>query len=380
MSGNASPGGGDRTAALAFVGGLLTAGSIAIAIFVFLGIRLGFSAIWEEAGLILTGSVLDMPSPLIEELAAMEAVIENAGNPTGAREHDTMLVRTDAELGWVLRPGVSVDAYQVRSADSVNLDPPVVYVRSGSSLSPALQAYLAKNTRVRYSYNIDADGFRRTLPEVEAARKILMVGDSGLFGVGVDDDATIASNLQQRVGSSYRVVNAGVAGYNGKGAFRAARKLSDQEPYALLVYVAHNNDFYKPRHISNPDRARRVMADFETLRGRFPEGIVVALISFLEHTGEDVLLSQGWRRRERVEAADRLRREFPALARAAGFAFVNWSDIVDEVRQRERTIFAPFSLYVDHAHLSPRATRLFAERIHALFPEAARLRAAAEGG
>jgi hypothetical protein len=356
---------------IAFVVGLLTAGSIATLIFVFIGIRLGFSALWEEAGVVLTGTVLDMPAPLIEELTAMGSVIANAGNPTGARPHDTMMVRTDAELDYVLRPGTSVDAYQMRSTDSVNIDPPVVYVRSGSKLSPELHAYLEKNTRVRYRYNIGADGFRRTLPEVEAARKILMVGDSGLFGVGVDDDATIASNLQQIVGSRYRVVNAGVPGYDGDCAFRAARRLSDQQDYALLIYVAHGNDFYEPRHISNPDKARGVLSNFETLRERFPEGIVVALITYLEHTSEDVLLSQGWRRRERIEAADRLRREFPGMTRAAGFPFVNWSDVVDEVRQRERTIFAPWSLYVDHAHLSPRATRLFAERIHALFPDAA---------
>jgi len=34
-------------------------------------------------------------------------------------------------------------------------------------------------------------------------------------------------------------------------------------------------------------------------------------------------------------------------------------------------------LYVDHAHLAPRATRLLAASIHARFPEAARLHAAA---
>jgi len=377
LSGKATPGGGDRTAAIAFIAGVLTAGAIAIAIGVSLGIHLGFSALLAEAGLAFGDSGLDLPAPLLEELVAIEAVVSNADNPTGAHEHDTMLVRPDPELGYVLRPGVSVDSYQMRSTDPMNLDPPVVHVRTGTPLSPELRAYLEKNSRVRYRYDIDADGFRRTLPDVEAERKILMVGDSGLFGVGVDDDATIASNLQQLVGSSYRVVNAGVAGYDGDVAFRTARKLSERGDYALLVYVAHNNDFYEPRHISNPDKARAVIARFETLRERFPEGIVVAYITFLEYNSEDVLLSQGWRPRERVDTADRLRRELPAIVRAAGFAFVDWSDLVDDVRRRERTIFAPWSLYVDHAHLAPRATRLLAASIHARFPEAARLHAAA---
>jgi hypothetical protein len=375
MNGDRRPEAAGRMLGVAFLGGLLTAGSIAIAFFLFLGFRIGFSTIWEKTGVALGGMVLDMPSDLIAELAAMDAVIGNAGNPTGAREHDTLLVKPDDELGYVLRPGVSVDGYQVRAADAVNLDPPVVYVKMGSSMSPELRGYLEANTRIRYTYNIDEDGFRRTLPVVDAQRKILMVGDSALFGVGVADDATIASYLQQRVGRSARVVNAGVGGYNGDQAFRVARKLSQRDDYAILVYVAHNNDFYEPRHISNPDKARRVIQSFASLRDRFPEGVVVALITFLQYTGEDVLLSQGWRR-ERVESADRLRREFPAITREAGFPFVNWSDIVDEVREREQTIFAPWSLYVDHAHLAPAAARLLAERIHALFPAAAR--AAAE--
>jgi len=91
---------------------------------------------------------------------------------------------------------------------------------------------------------------------------------------------------------------------------------------------------------------------------------------------EDIWVTQ--RVSRGIEAADRLRREFPAMAREAGFPFVDWTDLVNEIREREQTIFAPWSLYVDHAHLSPAAARLFAQRIHALFPEAARLRAPAQ--
>jgi hypothetical protein len=362
--GKTAPGeGGSRPVGIAFVGGALTAGVIALAFFVFLGIRVGFTTIWEKTGVSLTDMVLDMPSELVDELAAMGAVIENAGNPTGAREHDTIMVRPDDELGYALQPNASVDAYQIRAGDSVNLDPPVVYVKAGSEMSDALRAYLEERTRVRYTYNIDENGFRRTVPEVDAEEKILMVGDSGLFGVGVDDENTIASSLQRLVGDSYCVVNAGVAGYDGERAFEAARKLSETEDYEVLVYVAHNNDFYEPRHISNPAKARRVIASFESLKGRFPGGVVVALLTFLEYTGEVVLLSQGWRR-ERIEAVDRLRGEFPSMTERAGFSFVDWTDIVEEIRAQEKTIFAPWSLYVDHAHPAPRASRLLAERIY----------------
>jgi len=357
-----------RLIGLAFVGGVLTAGAIALLFFIFIGIRLGFQTIWEKTGISITSEVLDMPDDLLDELTAMHAVIGNAGNPTGAKKHDTIVTRPDPQLGWVLRPNVSVDGYQLQARDAVNLDPPVLYLISGTAMSDALRRYLAENARVSFTYNFDADGHRVTLPEVKADKKILMVGDSGLFGVGVGDEDTIASNLQRLVGRSYQVVNAGVGGYDGDQAFEVARMLSDRERFEILVYVGHHNDFYEPSHISNPEKARRVIEKFASLKQRFPGGIVVALLTYLEYTAADVLRSHGWER-DRIEAADRLRTEFPKITAAVGFPFVDWTDITEQVREQERTIFSPWALYVDHAHLSARGTRLFAERIYAAFPD-----------
>jgi lysophospholipase L1-like esterase len=354
---------------VAFLAGMLTAIAMAMAFFLFLGIRIGFSTIWEKTGVALTSMVLDMPDELVDEIAAMDAVIGNAGNPTGATKHDSLLVEPDAERVYVLRKGVSVEGYQIRSTEAMNLDPPVVYMRSGSELSEELRAYLEENTRVRYRYRIDDEGFRNTVPVVEAERTILMVGDSGIYGVGVDDENTIASRLQRLVGDTYRILNAGVAGYDGSQAFTVARQLSDANDYAMLIYVAHINDFYEPHHISNPDKARRVIDRFTTLRDRFPEGIIVAFLPYLQFTAEELLLTQGWSRK-RVDAAKSLLRELPAITREARFPYVGFEDIARDIRRREKTIFAPWALYTDHAHVSPRGAQLFAERIQAAFREA----------
>jgi hypothetical protein len=361
--------GGARFAAVAFIGGFLTASLIAVAFIVFLGVRIGFTTIWQKTGVALISMTLDMPSDLIDELAAMDGVIDNAGNPTGARKHDTILVRPHAEFEKVLRPGTSVDGFQIRAGDPVNLDPPVVHTPAGAAMSEALRAYLDANTRVHYTYNVDADGFRRTLPQVDADKKILMVGDSAAFGQGVDDADTVASGLQGLVGDSHRVVNAGVAGYDGEQAFLVARALSQEQAYEFLVYVAHNNDFVGEGKLLSSEMARDVISDFESLKGRFPGGMVVALFVALEYTAEDVLLSSyGWPH-ERVESLTRLRRDMAAITSEARFAFVDWGGIVEGIRAREKTIFAPWALYVDHAHLSPRGNRILAEEIYAAMLE-----------
>ena len=78
--------------------------------------------------------------------------------------------------------------------------------------------------------------------------------------------------------------------------------------------------------------------------------------------------SQGWVR-ERIESVDRLRSGLAAACERAGFPFVDWADSVAEIRAREKTIFAPWSLYVDHTHLAPRGTRLLAARIRGELPK-----------
>jgi lysophospholipase L1-like esterase len=365
------PDGDARFAAVAFTVGFATATVIAAACLAFVGHRIGFRALWDGAGLSRHHPALAMPDELVDELAAMDGVVDNAGNPTNVRRHDTIMVRPDDELEKALRPDVSVDGYQLRAADAYNLDPPVVYVRSGAPLSDALRSYLAANTRVRYTYRTDADGFRRTVPEVAAARHLLVVGDSAAFGVGVEDADTVASRLQQLFGSSIRVVNAGVPGYDGDQAFLTAKRLSGRSDYDALVYVAHNNDFSAPDKTFSSERAGAVLDRFATLRDRFPDGVVVALFVSLRYTAEDVLGSQGWSR-EQVESITRLRRSMAAEARAAGLGFVDWGDVAEAIRERERTIFAPWPLYVDRSHLSPRGLRLLAEEIYGVLARAIR--------
>jgi hypothetical protein len=64
-------------------------------------------------------------------------------------------------------------------------------------------------------------------PLVRAKRKILVVGDSVAFGVGVKDGETFSSHLQELMGNARKVVNAGVGGYDGFQAFQIADELSN---------------------------------------------------------------------------------------------------------------------------------------------------------
>jgi hypothetical protein len=346
----------------AFLAGVLTSSAIAVVFVAFLVITVGPTTVLQKIGISTTGMVLDITDDLIEDMKQIGAVVGNANNPTGARKHDTILVRPDDELGYVLRPNTSVSVHLLKARDPLNLDPPGVYFELGAEVPPRLRDYLNTQSRVELSYTVDEEGFRLTLPRVESHSKILMVGDSALFGVGVNDESTLASYLQGLVGDSYRVVNAGVGGYSGHQSFQVARKLGRKGGYDVLIYVAHHNDFHI-RHVASAEKADEIISEFRSLTDAFPGGIVIALVTYMEYTLHDVLLESGWRQK-RIDATDDVRRRLRDLTAEAGFVFVDWTEVANDHAEQERTIFSKFGLYVDHSHLSPRGNLLFAERIY----------------
>lgn len=65
----------------------------------------------------------------------------------------------------------------------------------------------------RQTYNFDATAARVTPPARVGADTYLFVGDSFVFGQGLADDETLASQLARLNGQSIRAVNLGVPGY-----------------------------------------------------------------------------------------------------------------------------------------------------------------------
>jgi hypothetical protein len=351
-----------RKEGTAFLAGALTAAVIFSLMLGYLVSRIGLSTTIRSAGIKYAGLVLDIPDRLVDELRHKGAVIGNASNPTGARPHDTFLVQSDPELGFRLRPNVQGVAYVLKPRGPINLDPPVVYLETRMELSAELQDYLEKRTQVRTSFNTGASGLRDTLPAVESDRKILMVGDSALFGTGVDDEDTIASQLQALVGDAYQVVNAGVGAYDGIQAFQTARRMVRNDDYDLLIYAAHLNDFFEARHIASSELVEEVIARFASLKDEFPRGVIVSLVTYLHYPARHTLLEQGWRR-ARIESTDDLRRNMPGIVAAAGFEFIDFTSTLEELVQRERSVLSPFGFYCDRAHLSRRGTRRLSQQM-----------------
>ena len=95
---------------------------------------LGWIELWRE--------ILELPEDLLVELTEMKAAIGGVGNPTGVVEHDTVLVKRDEELGWVLREGVSVAARVLRwKHRELRHKPPILYTDTSQKFSERLAQY-----------------------------------------------------------------------------------------------------------------------------------------------------------------------------------------------------------------------------------------------
>lgn len=119
---------------------------------------------------------------------------------------------------------------------------------------------------------INALGLRG--PDVErrkpqGVRRVLVFGDSFVFGVGVDEDHAFTSRLQARLDETsrggYEVVNMGVSGYSTDQEYLLFQELGARLAPDLVVLVATDNDFagnledfaygryYKPFFEPQPD-------------------------------------------------------------------------------------------------------------------------------
>jgi hypothetical protein len=97
------------------------------------------------------------------------------------------------------------------------------------------------------SVHTDADGNRLVLPQC-SGRRVVILGDSVAFGQGLDDDATLSSQLQKESCGRYQIRSLAVPGYsswNEYGAFRDYREPVDR---LILIYVP-NDITYENNHL-----------------------------------------------------------------------------------------------------------------------------------
>jgi lysophospholipase L1-like esterase len=134
----------------------------------------------------------------------------------------------------------------------------LLYVRGPDSELPYL---LRPGTSTQYfgvDVRVNAEGFRgpeqRADDGGDAARRVLLLGDSIVFGQGLPEEATLAPVLAARLhaadGGRWEVVNAGVPGYDGVAEARLLDRVAGTVRPADVVVGMSLNDTDPPARMN----------------------------------------------------------------------------------------------------------------------------------
>lgn len=167
------------------------------------------------------------------------------------------LLKTDDELLWELRAGVSLQ---------------------GAALDPALGR--------EWSVQTSPEGLRaRPLAELpEGERRIVALGGSGTFGWGVEEEQAWPARLEETLDEGAQVLNLGVPGYTIAQARRhLARRAEAVQPEVVILTVGDTESRRAPRTdltalkpgLSIP-RSHTLRLSRHALAGPWAEGLLFA--------------------------------------------------------------------------------------------------------
>lgn len=127
-------------------------------------------------------------------------------------------------------------------------------------MAPGQVAQVTQGPRDGHAFHVttNADGLRTAVPIERASgrRRIVLMGDSTVFGWGVDDGGTVADGAQAALGPDYEVLNAGQPGYSTTMiAWLFGEVVARYQPDLTVVFL--------PEHDNN----RVLVSDQEVLAG-----------------------------------------------------------------------------------------------------------------
>lgn len=270
-------------------------------------------------------------------------------------------VNLDLDGCWSQKPDQRKTLQFLRSNLFNPFDPLTAFYDRHRELSPEVRELLERHGFGAVDHTTNEHGERLTLPAIEARRIVLVAGDSVANGILLDDEDTLASRLQAR-DEARRYANLGVSGARTSDILcqleRAAGRYEGR--VEELVYVFTENDL---RDDDVVDAASELVPRLTTFAEREGIGnVVFVYVPYIYNAVPETTRVRGHSHYDWPTFHEKKRRLL-SEAEAAGFRVFDFLEISDRVQRQEGTLFAPLALYLDHAHLSRRGTRLLADEV-----------------
>jgi hypothetical protein len=243
------------------------------------------------------------------------------------------------------------------------LDPIVAFWDEERVLDPEVAAFIERYHFHKVLLTTNQFGDRITLPEVDSERKVIVGGDSMANGVLLNDDETLASQLQAR-DPARQYINTGINGISPREVICAIERAVDTYDGNVeeLIYLYSENDFESGEPLGTPEEVVAWMKDFA--REQELTKVTVVYAPYFYNIMPQLTRFKGYRGHFFPHHSDE-RRRLAELVTAAGFRHIDVTDIAREENQRAGTLFAAFALFVDATHYSRYGTSRLVEHLTA---------------
>lgn len=305
--------------------------------------------------------VSDIPDWVIDDLKSIGGGVENAGNPTKVSRELGKLTISDNLLTFKLRPSTKLQLYALPSRNLKNLNPPQIFFPSGAFLTKDLKRWLKENALYEYQYTVNREGNRLTLPAIESNRKIVIVGDSVAFGIGVDDKHTSSSALQKLIGDTYQVINLGVGSYQADQIYNVARFSRHKSQETTLIYIACQNDFWG-EHGFDVEEFKKVSGKFAALKGSGDyKDLIIILTPYVQFSHRKLL--GDWPQSVLHVVNEGFKTQIPEIGRNYNYTSINLYHEIEKLKIEQKTPFAGLELFHDQGHFSAKGNEFIAQLI-----------------
>jgi lysophospholipase L1-like esterase len=302
-----------------------------------------------------------------QELADLFPLINEQGigigeTPYGPSSVDVAIKTTENGCP-ALKPNLRYTAFFLHTSAYGPYAFPTAFYPKDKVLDPRLDEFFRRYGGPHTSLSTNSQGERITVPDVATDHVVLVSGDSVAFGAMVDDEATIASQMQARDGTR-RYVNLGVPGDTAENILCRLEAATQRYKGRIdeLIYVYCENDLESKGRYGTVREVTEALRDIVAREKISKVTVVFAPYIYMvvpEMTRIDGSIWSPSLRRERLRA------ELKTLVESAGFRWIDAGELARSEEQATKSSWAILSYFVDAVHLSAYGTRKLVDHLMA---------------
>lgn len=305
----------------------------------------------------------------VGEITALIDLLKTNGvglgnGPFSALTTDAAAINREEGGCLIQKPNLRKTMSYLRSNLFNPFDQITYFYDTGRTLPPEVARFFARYGVREVHLTTNEHGERLTLPPIQSADKVLVVGDSVADGAMLDDSETIASQLQSQDRAS-QYVNLGISGATAADIVCALAKAAARYHGRIreLIYVFCENDFSDSLPYGAPQELIAWLGQLQQREGI--ERVILLYMPYIYNVVPEVTRLPGHSHRNFPTFHEQKRRLL-ALGGQAGFTIVDFLDVANAQRQAVGSQFAPLALYADHGHLSKLGVELLLPQLMAV--------------